>query len=57
MQKKKREIEFKLIKNFNLWGFDEIVTPTIEYVDTLTLNNRNGIENYLFKFFVGIIKQ
>lgn len=49
--KKKREIEFKLIKNFNLWGFDEIVTPTIEYVDTLTLNNRNGIENYLFKFF------
>ena len=30
---------------------NEIVTPSIEYVDTLTINNRSGIENQLFKFF------
>ena len=49
--KVKREIEAKLAKNFSLWGYDEIVTPTIEYVDTLTINNRSGIETHLFKFF------
>lgn len=47
----KRSIELKLAKTFNLWGYDEIVTPSIEYVDTLTINNRSGIENQLFKFF------
>lgn len=47
----KRNIELKLAKTFNLWGYDEIVTPSIEYVDTLTINNRSGIENQLFKFF------
>ena len=40
-----------MAKNFSLWGYDEIVTPTIEYVDTLTINNRSGIETHLFKFF------
>lgn len=47
----KRELEAKLAKNFNLWGYDEIVTPTIEFVDTLTINNRNNVETQLFKFF------
>lgn len=49
--KLKRNIELNLAKTFNLWGYDEIVTPSIEYVDTLTINNRSGIENQLFKFF------
>lgn len=47
----KRSIESNLAKTFSLWGYDEIVTPSIEYVDTLTINNRSGIENQLFKFF------
>ena len=47
----KRSIELKLAKTFSLWGYDEIVTPSIEYVDTLTINNRSGIEDQLFKFF------
>lgn len=47
----KRTIESKLAHNFNVWGYDEIVTPTIEFVDTLTINNRNGMETHLFKFF------
>ncbi|HIX84419.1 MAG TPA: ATP phosphoribosyltransferase regulatory subunit [Candidatus Megamonas gallistercoris] len=47
----KRSIESNLAKTFSLWGYDEIVTPAIEYVDTLTINNRSGIENQLFKFF------
>lgn len=51
----KRSIESNLAKTFSLWGYDEIVTPSIEYVDTLTINNRSGIENQLFKFFDKII--
>lgn len=47
----KREIEAKLAKNFSLWGYDEVVTPTIEFVDTLTINNRSNMETQLFKFF------
>ena len=55
--KVKREIESKLAKNFSLWGYDEIVTPTIEYVDTLTINNRSGIETHYLNFLIKIIKQ
>ncbi len=47
----KRELENNLAKTFSLWGYDEIVTPSIEYADTLTINNREGLENQLFKFF------
>ena len=47
----KRSIESNLAKTFSLWGYDEIVTPSIEYVDTLTINNRSGLETQLFKFF------
>lgn len=47
----KRLIESNLAKTFSLWGYDEIVTPSIEYVDTLTINNRSGLETQLFKFF------
>lgn len=49
--KLKRTIESKLAKTFSLWGYDEIVTPSIEYVDTLTINKRSGLETQLFKFF------
>lgn len=49
--KLKRTIESKLAKTFSSWGYDEIVTPSIEYVDTLTINKRSGLETQLFKFF------
>lgn len=49
--KVKRELETTLARTFDLWGYDEIVTPSIEYADTLTITNRSGLENQLFKFF------
>ncbi len=47
----KRDLESTLARTFDLWGYDEIVTPSIEYADTLTITNRSGLENQLFKFF------
>ncbi len=47
----KRIIETKLADIFSHWGYDEIVTPTIEYLDTLTLGNGKSIEDHMFKLF------
>ena len=35
----KRAIETKLAELFAEWGYDEVVTPTIEYLDNLTLGS------------------
>ena len=45
----KRIIEQKIMQIFSRAGYDEVVTPTMEYLDTLT-NNR-AVENELFKMF------
>lgn len=47
----KREIEAALADVFIRWGYDEVVTPTIEYLDTLTIGNGGQVEPHMFKFF------
>lgn len=47
----KREIEASLAAVFSKWGYDEVVTPTIEYLDTLTIGNGRALEPHMFKFF------
>lgn len=47
----KREIESSLADVFIKWGYDEVVTPTIEYLDTLTIGNGREVEPHMFKFF------
>ena len=47
----KRLIETTLADYFSSWGYDEIVTPTIEYVDTLLMGNGQVLEPHMFKFF------
>ena len=47
----KRVIESRLMNIFSSWGYDEIVTPVIEYLDTLTMEGGETIEPHLFKFF------
>ena len=42
---------YKLTKGGRKSGWGGGGAPTIEYVDTLTINNRSGIETHLFKFF------
>ncbi len=47
----KRTIEEKLASLYMAWGYDEVVTPTIEYLDNLVQGSRHSIETHLFKLF------
>lgn len=49
--REKRALESLLAEGFARWGYDEIVTPAFEFLDTLTLGNGRRIEPYMFKFF------
>lgn len=47
----KRGLETRLARLFGGWGYDEIVTPTIEYLDNLTLSGGSVLEPHMFKLF------
>ena len=47
----KRRAEAALSELFCRWGYDEIVTPAIEYLDTLTIGNGRRLEPHMFKLF------
>ena len=47
----KRAIETKLAELFMEWGCEEVVTPTIEYLDNLTCGSSRSLEPPLFKLF------
>lgn len=48
---RKRAIETSLADTFGKWGYDEVVTPAIEFLDTLMIGGGYGVKPYLFKFF------
>ena len=45
----KRAIENKLAKLFSEFGYEEVVTPTMEFLETLKISG--GVESNLFKMF------
>lgn len=45
----KREVEDRIAANFLSWGYDEVETPTFEYLDTFSLGG-NGVTNESMKF-------
>jgi ATP phosphoribosyltransferase regulatory subunit len=47
----KRVVETRLAELFAQWGYEEVVTPSLEYLDTLSLGGNRGIGNHLFKLF------
>ncbi len=47
----KREIENQISKLFSSYGYEEVVTPTTEYLETLTMSGGRSIESNLFKMF------
>lgn len=47
----KRELELRLMKIFSGFGYEEIVTPTMEYLETLTAASGRTVEQDLFKMF------
>lgn len=46
----KRAIETRLAKLFAAFGYEEVVTPTMEFLETLTVSDR-ALEPNLFKMF------
>lgn len=49
--KQKRIVEGALAELFSCWGYDEVVTPTFEYIETMTEGTGSGIGQHVFKFF------
>lgn len=49
--KQKRIVEGALAQVFSCWGYDEIVTPTFEYMETLAVGTGSNIQQHVFKFF------
>lgn len=47
----KRAIEERIAAAFKRWGYDEVVTPTMEFLDTLTMGNGSNLEPQMFKLF------
>ena len=47
----KRAVEDKIFKLFASFGYDEVVTPTMEYLETLTTASGRTQEPHLFKMF------
>jgi len=49
----KRNIEQKIFELFAGFGYEEIITPTMEFLETLTTSGGRAIESNLFKMFDG----
>lgn len=50
--KRKRLMEDRLGRLFQQWGYDEVITPTFEYVETLAASSEsNFFEKNVFQFF------
>lgn len=49
--RRKRAVENSLAALFARWGYDEVVTPTFEYLETLTVGVSGDLVQSLFKFF------
>lgn len=47
----KRAVEQRIFELFTSFGYEEVVTPTMEYLETLTTSSGRAIEPHLFKMF------
>ena len=47
----KRAVEGALARLFDSWGYDEVVTPAMEYLETLAVGAGNDLDQHAFKFF------
>ena len=47
----KRQIEDSVADIFSKWGYEEIVSPTFEFLETLTIGNDDEVQQNMFKFF------
>lgn len=49
--KHKRLMEEALAELFSRWGYDEVITPTFEYLETLSISGGADLAKTMFKFF------
>lgn len=47
----KRAVERRIMELFNRYGYEEVVTPTLEYLETLTTGGGRSLEPHMFKMF------
>lgn len=47
----KRAVERRIMELFNRYGYNEVVTPTLEYLETLTTGGGRSLEPHMFKMF------
>lgn len=48
---KKRALENNLAQTFTDWGYQEVITPTYEYLDTFNMGSDDANDEATFKFF------
>jgi ATP phosphoribosyltransferase regulatory subunit len=46
---RKRHVETRLLRVFTAWGYREVVTPTFEYVDVLSVGTDAELQEKMFK--------
>lgn len=49
--RKKRQIERAIYDVFKKWGYEEIIAPSFEYLETFLSSNSPGFSEKIFKFF------
>lgn len=47
----KRDIENKIYRIFSTWGYQEVLTPSFEYLETFLMGNSFEFGEKIFKFF------
>ncbi|WP_422445237.1 ATP phosphoribosyltransferase regulatory subunit [Thermoanaerobacterium sp. DL9XJH110] len=51
MVRRKRQIEKIIYDIFEKWGYEEVITPSFEYLETFLSSNNPGFSERIFKFF------
>jgi len=49
--RKKRRIEKEIVDVFEKWGYEEVVAPSFEYLETFAKTGKPGFTEKVFKFF------
>jgi len=49
--RKKRRIERVIAEIFEKWGYEEVITPSFEYLETFAKTGKSGLAEKVFKFF------
>ncbi|UOF91344.1 ATP phosphoribosyltransferase regulatory subunit [Fodinisporobacter ferrooxydans] len=48
---KKRQLESDILQNYAKWGYEEVITPTLEYMDIFQNGSLRSSDERVFKFF------